>query len=523
MVERVLIVDDDPVQRRLVENIVGKAGYEATAVDGGEAALKAMLATASTPYDCVALDLVMPDLDGLGVLGRMRDAGLEIPVIVQAAHGGIDNVVTAIRAGAVDFVVKPVGFERLSVSLRNATVARALATEIARQKRGRSGALAFRDIITRSPKMHAVLRIAEKAASSTIPVLIEGESGVGKELIARAIHGSGERRTKPFVAVNCGALPENLVELILFGHERGAFTSAAERRDSKFFEASGGTLFLDDVGELPPAAQVKVLRAVQDGEIQPIGGRKPVKANTRIVAATNRNLMSGVKSGRFREDLFYRLHVFPIMVPPLRDRAEDIPELIRHFLVRFAAEEGKRIRSMSAETMQMLSRYRWPGNVRQLENAIFRAVLLAHGDEITSREFPQIAAEIGDLDAGNRRILAQMHAMLAPTDDVGARQPCESHMGRAATEVPFLPGDGDSAEHLLMSAVPTDGGSALNLLNDGGNVRSLEDIEADVIRFALAHYRGQISEVARRLRIGRSTLYRKLEVLGCAIANDTGA
>jgi DNA-binding NtrC family response regulator len=523
MVERVLIVDDDPVQRRLVENIVGKAGYETAAVDGGEAALKVMLATASTPYDCVVLDLVMPGLDGLGVLVRMREAGLEIPVIVQAADGGMDNVVTAIRAGAVDFVVKPVGFERLSVSLRNAMVARVLASEIARQKRGRSGALTFRDIITRSPKMRAVLRIAEKAASSAIPVLIEGEPGVGKELIARPIHGSGERRAKPFVAVNCGALPENLVESILFGHERGAFTGAAERRDSKFLEASGGTLFLDDVDELSPAAQVKVLEAVQDGEIQPIGGRKPIKPNARILAATNRGLMSGVKSGRFRQDLFYRLHVFPLMVPSLRDRAEDIPELIRHFLVRFAAEEGKRIRSMSAETIQMLSRYRWPGNVLQLENAIFRAVLLAHGDEITSREFPQIAAEISDFDTGDQRTSAKTHAMLAPIDDVGARQLCESLMGRAATEVLLLPGNGHSAEHLVMPAEPTDGGSALNLLNDGGNIRSLEDIEADVIRFALAHYRGQISEVARRLRIGRSTLYRKLETLGCTMANDTGS
>jgi DNA-binding NtrC family response regulator len=523
MVERVLIVDDDPVQRRLVEDIVGKAGYETAAVDGGEAALKAMLATASTPYDCVVLDLVMPDLDGLGVLVRMREAGLEIPVIVQAADGGIDNVVTAIRAGAVDFVVKPVGFERLSVPLRKAMVAHALASKIGRQKRGRSGALTFRDIITRSPKMHAVLRIAEKAASSTTPVLIEGEPGVGKELIARAIHGSGERRAKPFVAVNCGALPENLVESILFGHERGVFTGAAERRDSKFLEASGGTLFLDDVGELPPAAQVKVLGAIQDGEIQPIGGRKPIKANARIVAATSRSLMSGVKSGRFRQDLFYRLHVFPLMVPSLRDRAEDVPELIRHFLVRFAAEEDRRIRSMSAETIQMLSRYRWPGNVLQLKNAIFRAVLLAHGDEITSREFPQIAAEIGDFDIGDQRTSATTHAMLASIDDVGARQPCESHMWRSTTEAPLLPGDSDSAEHFVMPAMLADGGSALNLLNDGGNIRSLEDIEADVIRFALAHYRGQISEVARRLRIGRSTLYRKLETLGCTMANDTSS
>ena len=295
MAERVLIVDDDPIQRRLVENMVGKAGYETMTVDGGEAALKLMLATASPAYDCVVLDLVMPDLDGLGVLGRMRQAGLDIPVIVQTAHGGIDNVVTAMRAGAIDFVVKPVGFERLSVSLRNAMAARALAGEIARQKRSRSGMLTFRDIITRSPKMHAVLRVAEKTASSAIPVLIEGESGVGKELIARAIHGSGERRTKPFVAVNCGALPENLVESILFGHEKGAFTGAAERHDGKFVEASGGTLFLDEVGELPPAAQVKLLRAIQEGEVEPVGGKRPIKANARIVSATNRNLISDVQ------------------------------------------------------------------------------------------------------------------------------------------------------------------------------------------------------------------------------------
>jgi DNA-binding NtrC family response regulator len=207
MAERVLIVDDDPVQRRLIENMVGKVGYEAVTVDGGEAALARMLATESAPFDCVVLDLVMPDLDGLGVLARMREAGLDIPVIVQTAHGGIDNVVTAMRAGASDFVVKPVGVERLSVSLRNALATRALAGEIARLKRSRSGTLTFRDIITRSPKMHAVLQAAEKTARSAIPVLIEGESGVGKELIARAIHGSGDRRAKPFVAVNCGALP----------------------------------------------------------------------------------------------------------------------------------------------------------------------------------------------------------------------------------------------------------------------------------------------------------------------------
>ena len=290
----------------------------------------------------------MPDLDGLGVLARMRQGAITVPVIVQTAHGGIDNVVSAMRAGAVDFVVKPVGGERLQVSLRNALNASALEGELARMKHSRSGTLGFGDIITKTPAMQAVIRIAEKAAASAIPVLIAGESGVGKELIARAIHGSSERRAKPFVAVNCGAMPENLVESILFGHEKGAFTGATERHTGKFVEASGGTLFLDEVGELPPAAQVKLLRAIQEGEVEPVGARRPVKVDVRIVSATNRDLIADVKAGRFREDLFYRLHVFPITVPPLRERPADIPALARHFLARFAAEEGKRIRAHHA-------------------------------------------------------------------------------------------------------------------------------------------------------------------------------
>jgi DNA-binding NtrC family response regulator len=532
MAERVLIVDDDPVQRRLVENMVGKAGYQTATVDGGEAALKLMLAAESTAFDCVVLDLVMPDIDGLGVLAGMRDAGLDIPVIVQTAHGGIDNVVTAMRAGAIDFVVKPVGFERLSVSLRNAMATRALAGEIARLKRSRSGTLTFRDIITRSPLMHAVLRTAEKTASSAIPVLIEGESGVGKELIARAIHGSGDRRAKPFVAVNCGALPENLVESILFGHEKGAFTGAAERHDGKFVEAAGGTLFLDEVGELPPPAQVKLLRAIQESEVEPVGGKKPIKVTARIISATNRNLITDVNSGRFREDLFYRLHVFPILVPPLRERVEDIPELTRHFLVRFAAEEGKHIRSMSAETLRMLSSYRWPGNVRQLENAIFRAVVLADGEEITCGEFPQMGGQIGDADAVSRHfpapVPAHVRPNMAPTDDMNADQLCGTLMGQALSEAPLFLDDRAGREHPLIPEAATGGRATLNLLNGGGDVRSLEDIEADVIRFAIAHYRGRMSEVARRLRIGRSTLYRKLDNpglanLGATMANDANA
>src|SRR5882757_1800843 len=392
MAARILIVDDDPVQRRLLDNMVRKFGHEPAIAESGEQAA-AMLA-GNERIDCVVLDLVMPDLDGLGVLAWMREAGSTVPVIVQTAHGGIDNVVSAMRAGASDFVVKPVGAERLQVSLANALEKSALADELARVKRSQSGTLSFKDIVTRSPKMQAVLRNAEKAAASAIPVLIEGESGVGKELIARAIHGQSERRAKPFVALNCGAIPENLVESILFGHEKGSFTGATEKHSGKFLEASGGTLFLDEVGELPMAAQVKLLRAIQEGEVEPVGGRKPVKVDVRIISATNRNLIEDVKHGRFREDLFYRLHVFPISVPPLRERTEDIPDLVRHFLARIAAEEGKRVRAISGEALTLLGRHRWPGNVRQLENTVFRAVVLAEGDTISTGEFPQVAAQL---------------------------------------------------------------------------------------------------------------------------------
>src|SRR5436309_11654322 len=264
----------------------------------------------------------------------MSGAGLTIPVSVQTAHGGIDEEVSAMLAGAIDFVVKPVGAERLQVSLRNALSASALETEFQRLKRSRAGTLTFKDIVTRNARMQQVLRTAEKTTGSLIPVLIEGESGVGKELIARAIHGSGERRAKPFVAVNCGAMPENLVESILFGHEKGAFTGATEKHTGKFVEASGGTLLLDEVGELPAPAQVKLLRARQENQVDPVGGRKPIKVDVRNISATNRNLIADVTNGRFREDLFYRLHVFPITVPPSRERPEDIPDLVRHFLVR---------------------------------------------------------------------------------------------------------------------------------------------------------------------------------------------
>jgi DNA-binding NtrC family response regulator len=496
MVACILIADDDAVQRRLVENMVQKCGYEALVVDSGDAAIAALTAPDAQTIDAVVLDLVMPGLDGMGVLAKIRDAGLNVPVIVQTAHGGIDNVVSAMRAGAMDFVVKPVGLERLQVSLRNALNASALKGELQRIRHSREGRLTFTDIVTRSETMASVLRTAQKAASSTIPVLIEGESGVGKELFARAIHGSGERKAKPFVAVNCGAIPDNLVESILFGHEKGAFTGATERHMGKFVEASGGTLFLDEVSELPLAAQVKLLRALQEGSVEAVGGRKPVKVDVRIVSATNRKLLDRVKAGQFREDLFYRLHVLPLTIPPLRMRREDIPHLLRHFLARFCAEENRPITGISGEAMALLSQLEWPGNIRQLENAVYRAVVMSDTEQLGIDDFPQGLQSQGALEARNMPVEP---LIIGP----------DSHPTAPAMI---------SGNDIPIAPLPSAG--MLTMLTSSGEVRPLDDMETEIIRFAISHYRGQMSEVARRLKIGRSTLYRKLDE---AAANDPSA
>jgi DNA-binding NtrC family response regulator len=496
MAASILIADDDPVARRLVENMVQKCGYETRVVDSGDAAFALLTAPDALVIDALVLDLVMPGLDGMGVLAKIREAGLNIPVIVQTAHGGIDNVISAMRAGAQDFVVKPVGIERLQVSLRNALNASALKGELQRIRHSREGKLTFADIITRSEAMAGVLRTAQKAAASTIPVLVEGESGVGKELFARAIHGSGERKSKPFVAVNCGAIPDNLVESILFGHEKGAFTGATERHMGKFVEASGGTLFLDEVSELPLAAQVKLLRALQEGAVEAVGGRKPMKVDVRIISATNRKLLDRVKSGQFREDLFYRLHVLPLTIPPLRMRREDIPHLLRHFLARFCAEENRPITGISGEAMALLSQLEWPGNIRQLENAVYRAVVMSDSDQLGPADFPQAAAQSSAMPAhhqhGEPLIVEPAFHSTVPAMISG-------------NEIPIAP-------------LPSTG--TLAMLTRSGEMRPLEEMETEIIRFAISHYRGQMSEVARRLKIGRSTLYRKLDE---AAADDPAA
>jgi DNA-binding NtrC family response regulator len=479
----ILIVDDDPVQRRLAEAAVRRFGFNARVVETGADALTVLKTEGA---DVVLLDLVMPGLDGLGVLAEMRSSGLDTPVIVQTSNGSIDAVVTAMRAGAVDFVVKPAGAERLQVSIKNALRVDVLEEEVRRMRRRASGALSFKDLTSKSPDMERLIRLAERAAKSNIPVLIEGESGVGKEVLARAIQGSGDRRGKPFVTVNCGAIPENLVESTLFGHEKGAFTGATEKHAGKFVEASGGTLFLDEIGELPLDAQVKLLRALQEGEVDPVGGKRSVRVDIRLISATNRSLLDLVKEGKFREDLYYRLNVFPMTLPPLRARREDIPDLVRSFCARFSAEEGKRVRAIAPEAMALLTRYSWPGNVRQLENALFRAVVLADCDELTVAEFPQIAAQVEGFDV---------------------RIP-------AAPSQPQMPAYAPEPVREIVRVEVRDPHAMSLVTEETGEMKTMDVLEAEIIRFALQFYRQRMSEVSRRLGIGRSTLYRKLKDLG---------
>ena len=406
-------------------------------------------------------------------------------LIVLTATGGVDVVVKAMQAGAQDFFIKPASPERILVSIRNVLQMGDLTAEVDRLKKKAGGRLSFADLVGASPAMAQVKRMGERAAKSQIPVLILGESGVGKEVIARAVHGASDRAGKPFVAVNCGALPENLVESILFGHEKGAFTGAHDKHLGKFQEANGGTLFLDEIGELPMDLQVKLLRALQEGEVDPVGARRPVKVDIWLVSATNQNLIELVKQGKFREDLFYRLNVFPITIPPLRARAADIPDLARRFLARFCVEEGKRIRGVANDAFALLTAYEWPGNVRQLENTLFRAVVLCDGDELTIAEFPQIAAQVDGFDV------------------------------RVPPAPPSLPERTEPERFDLdpVSFSPRDL-HALRMIDENGDVRKLEDVEAEMIRFALNHYRGQMSQMARKLGIGRSTLYRKMKEIG---------
>ena len=477
MAKTVLIVDDDPTQRRLLQAVVEKSGFSTLQAGDGDAALAMALGTEQDKIHVMLLDLVMPGRDGMDTLAELAKKRPDLPVIVLTGKGSIDAVVKAMKSGARDFVVKPAAPERIIVSIRNALDMKTLVGEVKRLKKTAEGGLSFDDLIGNASSMRSVVAMGERGAKANIPILITGESGVGKEVIARAIQTASERSDKPFITVNCGAISESLVESILFGHEKGSFTGANSKHLGKFQEAHTGTLFLDEVGELPLEMQVKLLRVLQEGEVDPIGSKRTVPVDVRIISATNRDLAEAVKDGTFREDLYYRLNVFPIAVPPLRQRREDIPALVEHFVRRINAAERLNVAGATSETLDLLKSHEWKGNVRQLENTVFRAMILSDGNKLRPQDFPQISG----LTPG-----------LLPKVEPEDTGPMESLVPVELLQDPMTPD------------------SAVSVLDREGHLRTLEDIERDLIEFAINNYSGHMSEVARRLGIGRSTLYRKV-------------
>ncbi|HEY7957622.1 MAG: sigma-54-dependent transcriptional regulator [Polyangia bacterium] len=445
---RALVVDDDPAIRRSIKAVARDVGCEVTDAEDG---LDAVGKLGAGRFDVVITDLRMPRADGFAVLAAVSSRQPGTPTIMLTAHGAVAECVTAMKGGAFDFLTKPFHAEELEAAIRRAL-------EVT-QRSGRAGKDPARErpqvsIIGDSPRLRAVLDSVERVATTDATVLIAGETGTGKEVIARLVHGLSDRAGRPFVAINCGAIPEGLIESELFGHARGSFTGATDKRVGRFVQAEGGTLFLDEVGELPPATQVKLLRVLQEREVTPVGESRSVAIDVRVIAATHRDLEAMVETGAFRQDLYYRLNVVPLEMPALRDRAEDIPALANHFLADAGRRLGRELR-LSPEALEALCRYAWPGNVREVENLIERVAILGKGGEITVADLPE-----------------------------KFRHPPVATGGAAA---PPLPEDG------------------LDL------VRALGDIEGKLIDEALRKSGGNRSQAARLLGLNRTTLIEKLK------------
>jgi two-component system response regulator AtoC len=382
MTRRILIVDDEPSIRKVLAAHLRRFGHEAETAEDGAAAI---LRLQEEPFHLVVTDLKMPSVDGMGILRWVHQNQPGLPVILITAHGTVETAVEALKAGAFDYVTKP--FDR--DELHN-VITKALATEQRNVARMHDEAGLGPSLIGRTEPMQQLAKLIDKVAPSPTTVLVTGESGTGKELVARALHERSDRASGPFIQINCGAIPENLFEAELFGYERGAFTGAVGSKPGRFELANGGTLFLDEVGELPRDMQVKLLRALQERKIDRVGGLTTIPVDVRVVAATNVDLKKASEEGAFRIDLYYRLSVFPIHLPPLRERVEDIPLLVEHFLQRFASRMGKTGVRIAPEALMSLTSYRWPGNIRELENLMERAVLLAEGDTIELHDIPGI-------------------------------------------------------------------------------------------------------------------------------------
>ncbi len=383
--ERILVVDDEANARGALRTILVEEGYEIAEAADGEAALK-MLGEISPAL--VLADVRMPKMDGLTLLERARAEGNDATFMMMTAFGSIEAAVRAMRAGAENYLIKPLDVDAVLVFVAKALEKRRLQRETEGLRARVRERFRLEGMVGESPELQSVYQVVRQAAPTRATVLILGESGTGKELIAQALHESSERRDKPFIKVSCAALSDTLLESELFGHEKGSFTGAAGRREGRFELADGGTLFLDEIGEITPATQVKLLRALQQREFERVGGTQTIKVDVRMVAATNRDLAAEVKAGRFREDLFYRLNVVAVTLPPLRRRKGDIPALVSHFMERASAAYGKSVRGVAPGFINALLAHDWPGNVRELENAIERAVVLAKGSELTTDDLP---------------------------------------------------------------------------------------------------------------------------------------
>jgi DNA-binding NtrC family response regulator len=471
-----LLIDDEPAQRRLVSAIGARAGWWVMGAPDVESAQALLASEEGGDIDAILLDHWLPGPDGTQLILQIRESRPDLPLLILTAQTSVAVAVDAMRAGASDFLVKPLSPDRLLAALDAATDRRRARGELRPLSEKLVKPLAFDEIVGSSPEFRSALAIAAKAARARVPVLIEGENGTGKEMIAQAIHTASPRGKKPILTLHCGATPANHVESALFGHEKGAFTGAFDRHVGRFEDADGSTLMLEEVGALPLDVQVKLLRAIDDGEFQRIGSRITQTADVRIIASTSHNLAEDIARGRFREDLFYRLNVVHCDIPPLRARSSDIPPLARHLLGRIAEQPGMRNLSITDDALAVLMRYGWAGNVRQLQNALFRAAVLCEGNALTAADFPHIARE--------------------------------STLSKRADDYHARPLNGASATAAMNA------GGGITLYASDGHLRPLEQIEADVIRLAIGHYRGRMTEVARRLGIGRSTLYRKLAELG---------
>ncbi len=383
--KRVLIVDDEESFRHMLSVILIKEGYEVEASSNGEEGLQK---AAASPFDHILCDIRMPHMDGLEFLKEIKKTGLEVTVIMMSAYGTMDTAIEAMKLGAYDYISKPFKPDEIILILRKAEEREQLRKEnqLLRKEVGKE--YSFENIVSKNEQMQKIFDVIRKVSQYKSTVLITGESGTGKELVARALHYNSDRSKNPFIAINCGAIPENLLESELFGHAKGAFTDAIRTKKGLFEEADGGTLFLDEIGELPVQLQVKLLRVLQDGEIRRIGESKPIQIDVRIVAATVKDLSKEVNEGRFREDLFYRLNVLPIHIPPLRERKEDIPLLTRHFIAKYNKAMNKNVADIDHRVLQILVNYKWYGNVRELENTVERAIVLSEKNNIELENLP---------------------------------------------------------------------------------------------------------------------------------------